>query len=1216
MKCPNCQHDNPSGAKFCLNCGNRLALPCPNCSTELPADAKFCFNCGHNLQGAPSPGAATPVGVLPPEGAAPPTASLDKFIPPEMLAKLNQARQTGAMAGERRIVTMLFCDVKGSTAAASQLDPEDWADIINGAFESMIRPVYKYEGTIARLMGDAILAFFGAPLAHEDDPERAVRAALEILSGIQPYRQQVKLDWGLDMDVRVGINTGLVVVGAVGSDLHMEYSALGDAINLAARMEQTAAPGTIQIAEPTYKIVAPLFEFESLGGIEVKGKDEPVAAYRVLGIRATPGRQRGIAGLDSPLVGRAAEMQTLRQAIADLRQGRGGLVSVIAEAGLGKSRLIAELRTEAAPGSNWLEGRSFSYETATPYAPFIDLLTGSFGLQPGQGNAESYTAISRAIEALAPGRAASLAPFLAALLNIEPSGADRDRIRFLDPPQLRGGIFHAVEQWITLLAGSEPLILVFDDLHWIDPTSLGLLGALLPLVDRIPLLVIALFRPRRQEPSWEFHETAGRDFAHRYHPLELHPLDETSTRTLVANLLHVEGLPEKVRRLILEKAEGNPFFVEEVIRSMIDSGLIIRDGADWRATREIANLAVPDTLAAVITTRLDRLDEPARQIVQTASVIGREFQFGVLAQVYPAPLDLPLDDLQRRQLVREKTRLPERLYMFKHTLIQETAYASLLLKKRRELHLGVADCLEKNEPDRVAEIARHYLAARLPARALPYLVKTADKAAAAYATPEAIGFYTQALGLLQRDPNLPLMRAAYEGLGGILTMAQRIPEALENYQRMKAAAEQQGDAEMKISALNKLGLITALYMGQFAAAGVYIDESDVLARTHNDKLGISELSLVRCMMCTAVADFEGVVRYMDETVAISKELNQERLMAEGFHHIASSQMYMGLFEKGWETVQEGLALTRRVGDRQHEAGLLFSAALYQIGQGDLAAAYQTAGDAVQIASQIGAIALVLFCEWEQGLVAELCGDYQQALAHQLHAYETGAPLIDFIAYAVAGSLGALGSCYLNISMEYADQAAQYRTKAIDLLANPLGAIGAGAVYAEVGLSLLELGEVDAAADLLQRGLDSPSTLVYLETPRYLAGLALVALARGHLAEALEKSSEARAYALDRGIKYLYPFMEWVQGRVQHADAMPEAALDSHSRGAQLALDMGMRPLVLKNRLGAAAALEALNRPTEAAEQRAAALTAFDEIAALFTDPDMRAKFEAGRAALQ
>jgi class 3 adenylate cyclase len=364
MKCRNCQHENPSSAKFCLNCGNRLALPCPNCRTELPADAKFCFNCGHNLQGGATPMAASP--------PAAPAAALDKFIPPEMLAKLNQARQTGAMAGERRIVTMLFCDVKGSTAAASQLDPEDWADIINGAFESMIRPVYKYEGTIARLMGDAILAFFGAPLAHEDDPERAVRAALEILSGIQPYRQQVKAEWGLDMDVRVGINTGLVVVGAVGSDLRMEYTAMGDAINLAARMEQTAAPGSIQIAEPTYKIVAPLFEFESLGGIEVKGKDEPVPAYRVLGSRAAPGRQRGIAGLDSPLVGRAAEMQTLRNAIADLRQGRGGIVSVIAEAGLGKSRLIAELRKEMAPGSSWLEGRSFSYETATPYAPFID----------------------------------------------------------------------------------------------------------------------------------------------------------------------------------------------------------------------------------------------------------------------------------------------------------------------------------------------------------------------------------------------------------------------------------------------------------------------------------------------------------------------------------------------------------------------------------------------------------------------------------------------------------------------------------------------------------------------------------------------------------------------------------------------------------------------------------------------------------------------------
>ena len=293
------------------------------------------------------------------------------------------------MQGERRIVTMLFCDVSGSTAAAEALDPEEWAEIMNGAFEHLIAPVYRYEGTLARLMGDAILAFFGAPIGHEDDPQRAVLAGLDILKGIAPYREDVKSKWGLDFNVRVGINTGLVVVGEVGSDLRVEYTALGDAINLASRMEQTAQLGTIQISEDTHKLVAPLFEFEELGGIQVKGKSEPVEAYRVLGPRAKPGRSRGIEGLDSPLVGRDQQVASLRGAVSELRQGRGQIVSLMGEAGLGKSRLIAELRKEledegairangvasgeAGPGLSWHEGRSLSCESSKPYAPFVNL---------------------------------------------------------------------------------------------------------------------------------------------------------------------------------------------------------------------------------------------------------------------------------------------------------------------------------------------------------------------------------------------------------------------------------------------------------------------------------------------------------------------------------------------------------------------------------------------------------------------------------------------------------------------------------------------------------------------------------------------------------------------------------------------------------------------------------------------------------------------------
>ena len=298
MACANCGTDNPGGASFCMGCGSALATACSSCGTELPPNAAFCFSCGAQV-GAPSAAAAR-------QGA---TAEADdglrRYIPPELLSKLEFAAESGTMQGERRTVTMLFCDVKGSTSAARELDPEEWADIMNGAFEHLIAPVYRYEGTIARLMGDAILAFFGAPIGHEDDPERAVLAALAILDEIEPHKAAIRRDWGIDFDVRVGINTGLVVVGAVGSDLRVEYTAMGDAVNLAARMEQTAAPGTVQITGATRALVDRLFEFEDLGGVEVKGHPDPIEAYRVAGVLERPDSLRGVEGLNSPLIGRS-----------------------------------------------------------------------------------------------------------------------------------------------------------------------------------------------------------------------------------------------------------------------------------------------------------------------------------------------------------------------------------------------------------------------------------------------------------------------------------------------------------------------------------------------------------------------------------------------------------------------------------------------------------------------------------------------------------------------------------------------------------------------------------------------------------------------------------------------------------------------------------------------------------------------------------------------
>ena len=354
MLCLHCQSENRDIARFCRRCGSHLGAQCPHCSQSIPPGSIFCDQCGQPLNPAftaqkPVPNRTELPGLDPhPQPTSHPPASdlqispaPDSLVPPELASKLAFARDSQAMAGERRIVTMLFCDIQGSTEAAGELDPEDWTTIMNQAFEYMIRPVYRYEGTVARLMGDAILAFFGAPITHEDDPQRAILAGLDIAAEFQPYRERIMVEWGVDVNVRVGINTGLVVVGAVGSDLRMEYTALGDAINLAARMEQTADPGTVRVTADTYRLVAQAFDFEELGQIPLKGKDEPLKAYRVIGRKSQPGRRRGIAGLRAPLVGRDPEMGMIERVFQDLHGGKGQILAIIGEAGLGKSRLVA-----------------------------------------------------------------------------------------------------------------------------------------------------------------------------------------------------------------------------------------------------------------------------------------------------------------------------------------------------------------------------------------------------------------------------------------------------------------------------------------------------------------------------------------------------------------------------------------------------------------------------------------------------------------------------------------------------------------------------------------------------------------------------------------------------------------------------------------------------------------------------------------------------------
>ena len=795
MECPLCKTANPDGARFCKACAAPLVRMCSACGALLPEDARFCTACAKPV--------ALPQRERPPglDQSLPGIAeAMQRLVPKEYAQRLLAAR--GAVAHQRRNVTILFCDIKGSSAIASSLDPEEVLDIVNGAFECLIPPIFHYEGTLTQLMGDAILAFFGAPIAHEDDPERACLAALDILAAVREYAARLERERGITgFNVRVGINTGPVVVGEVGTDLRVAYTAVGDAINMAARMEQAAEPGTVLVSEETHQLVAPSFETESLGNIPVKGREEPMAVYRVLALKAL-GKVRGIEGLRSPLVGRDAEVSALGEALERLKAGVGGIVTVVGEAGLGKSRLVAESRglppsviasaegakqsrpdgsEIAAPatrarndrgkgraagaaeqdrplrdgGVHWLEGRCLSYGASIAYLLWLDVLRALLGVTAEDSPLEVLGRLRERALALCGGSAEGHVPYLARLMSLPMDPDTEALLAGEDGQHLKDRTFAAVEELLRGAVQEKPLVLVCEDLHWAGPTSLELLERLLGLTDRAALLLILVFRPEPAHGCWALRETIRRAYRHRHTDLELRPLSSGDTQTLVGNLLQMEQLPSELRQRIIAAAEGNPFFVEEVIRSLMDSGAIARDATTgrWVVADQVAAILIPDTLQGVLLARLDRLDEDTRRVLQMAAVIGRVFLYRLLGEMAAEQreLDGHLLTLQRQEMIRERARIPELEYIFKHELTREAAYNGLLMRDRRAFHGQVAEALERLFPERMDEqlglLAHHWERAEVVDKATEYLLRAGDQARLAYAHHEASDYYLRALRL-------------------------------------------------------------------------------------------------------------------------------------------------------------------------------------------------------------------------------------------------------------------------------------------------------------------------------------------------------------------------------------------------------------------------------------------------------------------------------------
>jgi class 3 adenylate cyclase len=544
-----------------------------------------------------------------------------------------------AATSERRPLTILFADIAGSTAIAEKLDPEDWTGVVGKAFAQLNAVAARYDGTVARLMGDGVLVFFGAPVAHEDDPERAVRCGLDMVREIEGSGDDGGAHSGIPLKVRVGINTGPVVVGMVGTDIAREYTAMGDAVNIAARMQAAAPPGGVMITAATYRFVAPLVDAIDVGPLDLKGKAEPVRAYQVSGLRAGAVSARGLGTeVHSTMIGRDAQLTRLRDAFAVVRARQGRVASILGEPGIGKSRLLSELRahvTASDPSAHWIEARCLSYGRTLPYHLVLDLVRSCIGVAATADEPELRAALERRTKELFGEAWPDPYTYLGHLLSIHLDPEVRARVSALE--------FETVKRYVSSVIGlvralaiTGPVILACEDLHWADASSVGVIQQLLPLANELPLFIIATSRLDRESEGWRLVSAVRDGFGEALIELRLEPLSGDDTRTLVTNLLHVESLPQETRDHILEKSEGNPFFVEEVIRMLIDRGAISREGDRWVATAQVSGVEIPDTLQGLLLARIDRLPPESKRTLRVAAVIGRQFGVRMLERLLEA----------------------------------------------------------------------------------------------------------------------------------------------------------------------------------------------------------------------------------------------------------------------------------------------------------------------------------------------------------------------------------------------------------------------------------------------------------------------------------------------------------------------------------------------------------------------------------------------------
>jgi class 3 adenylate cyclase/tetratricopeptide (TPR) repeat protein len=886
-------------------------------------------------------------------------AQLQTYIPKQLADKI---RASGHVEGERRPVTVVFADVSGFTALSEKLDPEDVASLMNDCLKELVDAVYQYEGMVDKFIGDCIMAVFGAPVALEDDAERALRAALSMRERLERFNQRWTEKLQEPLGLHIGINSGTVIAGNVGTDLRMSYTVMGDTVNVASRLEGVAKRGQIFVSQSTYRLAAGAFRFGELEPLTVKGKREPLTVYQLIDARIRPDKIRGLGDLASPFVGREWERKALRRVLAAAKAGRSAIAFICGEAGVGKSRLLSEVRNSEGENLTWLEGRCFAATQTLGFAPFLDLLRRHIGIADEQRIDEQQEALRIYTATHFPGEMDVYA-VLAQLLALPVAESEAELLKELKGERFRTRLFLIIEQLLLSQASKRPVVVVIEDLHWADQSSVDLLSHVLSLVDRGRLAIIGISRSRRDPGElWEKLAPVLETLRDRVIEVQLRPLAGETCRHLVDEVLGGSRLPDAFVAEILDKSEGNPFFLEEVLRTLIENGVIERQGEKWAITSSQHKPEVPDTLQGVLLSRLDRLPENSRRIVQKAAVIGRVFLYRVLEKVaeIETGLDAEIASLEKTDLVREYCRAPEIEYVFKHALTQEVAYQTLLAPARKALHRQVGEAMESLFHDRFQEfagtLAYHYFAAEAWEKALGHSIRSGDAAFALCAYAEARGHYNRALTCLahlEEDPeHLRQKIDVTIKLVGASLQAESPEKNLARLLEAEKVAEQLQDPLQLARVQLWIGR-AHYYAGKLKEAIGYFQKVLSSVPTLEDP----ELAALPGAVIGRVLFMQGKFReslqLLDRAIPLLESAKSRHEMLFAFMYRGGARTCLGNYAAGMSDLNGALEIARSSRDQNAEAMAHTGLALVHLEAGEYDEGINSARKALEVAEKSG-----------------------------------------------------------------------------------------------------------------------------------------------------------------------------------------------------------------------------------------------------------------------